>query len=311
MGCLTTIINIQCKPGKRSELNPILLFIVVISILVTTTACGDKKFPGSAKESRATVKLPSGKVEMYGKKNFQIEIPELEVNSYEVTNASFAEFVNKTGYITTAEKTGEGMVFDFRIKDWVLKQGADWKHPLGPKSSIQLKDMHPVVQVSYEDACAYCEWLDMRLPYESEWEYIHQLNAKTSDEKFNKWDGIFPHEDRGEDGFKNTSPVGSFPTGKKGIYDLQGNVWEWCNDLYHENWPEIDTAIITPRYKGPNMIYNVYLDADTVRVIKGGSFLCADNYCKGYQDKKRQSADPKQGYEHVGFRCVREIGKKE
>ena len=146
----------------------------LLFIVATLLSCTKDKL--SVEESRATVKLLAGKVQMFGRNDFELNIPELEVNIYEVTNASFADFVKKTGYMTTAEQSGEGMVFDLVKKEWVLTRGADWKHPQGPQSSDSEESMHPVVQVSYDDACAYCDWLEMRLPYESEWEYIYQLD---------------------------------------------------------------------------------------------------------------------------------------
>jgi sulfatase modifying factor 1 len=292
--------KIQRTAGKAA------LFIFII---FSTIGCGKSKL--TVEESQKTVVLPSGKVQMFGRNDFELNIPELEVNIYEVTNASFTDFVKKTGYITTAEKTGEGMVFDLQKKEWILIKGARWFNPRGPGSTINGKETDPVVQVSYEDGCAYCEWLEMRLPYESEWEYMFQLDQTMQPtKKFNKWDGIFPIENKKEDGFENTAPVGSFQKGSKGIYDLQGNVWEWCIDLYHQKWPQIDTMYIDSKYFGPSIIYNDRWAHDTLRVIKGGSFLCAENYCRGYAEQKRQSADPHLSYEHIGFRCVRELTKK-
>lgn len=248
---------------------------------------------------------------MFGRSNFLIEVPELEVNVYEVTNASFADFVKKKEYVTTAEKTGEGLVFDLQLKEWRRVKGADWQNPQGPNSNIIGKEDHPVVQISYDDACAYCEWLEMRLPYESEWEYMYQLDQRYGPvEEFNKWDGIFPIENKLEDGFENTAPVGSFHKGLKGIYDLQGNVWEWTNDYFQGSWPTLDTNLMHPEYEGPKNITVCVIYIPAENVIKGGSFLCADNYCKGYAHNTRQGADPKLSYEHIGFRCVRDRNKK-
>jgi formylglycine-generating enzyme required for sulfatase activity len=284
--------------------------ITILILICLLFSC--KKDHLSIKESHRTVKLSAGKVEMFNRNNFELNVPELEVNVYEVTNASFADFVEKTGYITTAEKTGEGMVFDLQLKNWTLVKFANWKNPQGPKSTIAGKDDHPVVQVSYDDACAYCDWLEMRLPYESEWEYMYQLDQKYGPvEVFNKWDGIFPIENKLEDGFANTAPVGSFKKGLKGMYDLQGNVWEWTNDFFSKGWTQLDTSMMDPSYTGPLSTVNACtITPRTTMVIKGGSFLCAENYCMGYAQDKRQSADPKLSYEHLGFRCVREVSKK-
>lgn len=248
--------------------------------------------------------VEGGNVNMFGDSLLAVQIPGLMVQQHEVTNAEFEAFVHATGYITSAEKNGNGMVFNRRQKKWELATDANWKHPQGKSSSIKNKMNHPVVQVSYEDACAYCEWKEMRLPYESEWEYVFEKDGEAL--SFNYWQGIFPYEDKGEDGFVGTAPVGSFKPGKTGCLDLRGNVWEWCNDYYHELWPqqagEFPDSVL---YKGPSTSYsgnNIY---DTLRVIKGGSFLCADNYCRGYTSHTKMHADPNLGYEHVGFRCVK------
>lgn len=253
-----------------------------------------------------TTILPAGNVNMYNDTAFIIYMNELEVMKYEVSNKNFQEFVTATNYVTLAEKTKSGMVFEKTKGEWIFQMGADWKHPQGPESTIQNKMDHPVVQVSYVDACAYCEWIGMRLPYESEWEYIFQLDKEKQPQQKNSWDGIFPIEDKGTDGYKGTSPVGSYASGASGCYDLQGNVWEWCLDYYHENWPELGKDFIdTIAYKGPQKSYSQTSVFDTIRVIKGGSFLCADNYCKGYTNQIRMHANPQLGYEHIGFRCVK------
>ncbi len=276
-------------------------FVFIIAII----SCGKSSF-NHPQDDLVMIHLPEGNVNMYGETGFVIHIPELEVMKYEVSNANFEKFVEATHYITTAEKNNEGMVYEKDKGGWVLKTGADWKHPQGPDSDIKNKPNHPVVQVSNEDACAYCEWIGMRLPYESEWEYIFQLDEKNPPMKKNIWEGIFPIEDKGNDGFKGTAPIGNYDAGATGCYDLQGNVWERCLDYYHENWPQLGIEMNDSlRYSGPAKSFvqtNIY---DTVMVIKGGSFLCADNYCRGYTNQIRMHADKQLGYEHVGFRCVK------
>lgn len=266
-------------------------------------------FIGLMSCNRVTVRnkeilIPAGKINLYGNDSLNIPMPSIYVQEHEITNAEFAEFVKSTGYQTDAEKNGEGMVFNLENKKWELTKGANWKNPQGKSLGIKNKMNHPVVQVSWNDACAYCEWKGMRLPYESEREYMDVLDGEINN--FNAWQGIFPIENKVEDGFEGTAPVGSFEKGKTGCVDLKGNVWEWCYDYYHELWPEQATHFHDSiKYKGPPVSYsgtNVY---DTLKVIRGGSFLCADNYCRGYQSHSRMHADPTLGYEHVGFRCVK------
>jgi len=263
--------------------------------------------PPKNKNVLETVKLPAGEVKMFNNENLKVSIGELEVMKYEVTNSAFKKFVDGTHYITTAERNGESMIFDYSTGKWILQPGADWNHPKGKESNIHGKEFYPVVHVSYEDACAYCEWINMRLPYESEWEYVSKINEKDNDQKYNSWQGIFPYKDEGKDGFKGTSPVGIFSSDENAICDLKGNVWEWCLDYYHQDWPEL-VADIEPnkRITGPLKPYSENVIYDTLRVIKGGSFLCSENYCEGYKSLKRKSADPKLSYEHIGFRCVKE-----
>lgn len=278
------------------------LSVYTISALLLL-GCKKKSVPMSVEQANRTAIIEGGTVQMFGDKNFTVDIPSLDVYQYEVTNISFKKFIEETKYITTAEKNNEGMVFD---KKWVLKKGANWKHPQGPESTIDNKDFYPVVQVSYEDACAYCEWMDMRLPYESEWEYIFNKDSEKPANSSNHWQGIFPIEDKGTDGYTTSSPIGSFGKGGSGCYDLQGNVWEWCNDFYHEQWPTIGQKMNdTYKYFGPPASFSEESLYDTLHVIKGGSFLCADNYCKGYTNQIRMGADSKLGYEHIGFRCVK------
>jgi sulfatase modifying factor 1 len=277
-------------------------------LIIVLLSCG-RKSPQTMRDAEATqtILVKGGKFSTFGDSLFTVTIPDLEVMKYEVTNQSFNVFVNVTNYKTTAEKNGEAMVFDRKEKKWILVKGANWKNPQGPGSNIQQNQAHPVVQISQEDACAYCEWLNMRLPTEVEREYIYQMDMQSPAKSKNTWQGIFPNEDKGEDGFKGSSPVGFFGAGGSGCYDIQGNVWERCSDFYHDNWPamgrEMNDSI---RYYGPPSSFSEANIYDTLTVIKGGSFLCAENYCRGYDQYSRMSADPKLGYEHVGFRCVRE-----
>jgi formylglycine-generating enzyme required for sulfatase activity len=198
---------------------------------------------------------------------------------------------------------------------WRVVQGADWRHPEGPGSSIVGKEHHPVVQIAYDDALAYARWLGRDLPTEAEWEYAARGgldNAAYSwgDEPLdlrkpqaNVWQGIFPVQDEGTDGYKEKSaPVGCFAPNGYGLFDMAGNVWEWTKDLYR---PGLDPAdALDPA--GPSAgDLRVAGGADELRrVIKGGSFLCADSYCFRYRPPAREAGPTDTGSNHVGFRTI-------
>lgn len=245
---------------------------------------------------------------------FPAKINGFWMQKYEVTNAQFLKFVTNTGYTTLAERNRGSYVFNSSLEEdsttlenavwWKFEQGASWKHPGGIQSSINGKEEHPVVHIAYEDACAYCEWLGMRLPTEVEREYAAKENG--NEPLKNIWQGVFPEDNLKTDGFYETSPVGSFQAGNLGLFDMQGNVWEWCMDPYHQNayyfaekWKKTSSAPLVPEYFDENSP-----DEET-RVIRGGSFLCAENYCRGYEYNKRMRSSVKMTFSHIGFRCVK------
>jgi formylglycine-generating enzyme required for sulfatase activity len=271
----------------------------------------------------------------------KVELNGFWIDRTEVTNRQFAEFVRATGYVTVAEKAPDpkdfpdapkellvpgSLVFtppagqvslDNHLAWWRYVPGANWRHPLGPDSDLSGKDDHPVVQVCWDDAVAYARWAGKRLPTEAEWEYAARggLDRKRycwGDEllpggkwRVNNWQGRFPSENKQEDGFVGTAPVSAFPPNGFGLYDMSGNVWEWCADWYRPGYNEDDAR--NPR--GPKSSYDPNEPGIPKRVQRGGSFLCSDLYCVRYLPGARGKGAVDSGASHVGFRCVRSAGQ--
>jgi formylglycine-generating enzyme required for sulfatase activity len=200
---------------------------------------------------------------------------------------------------------------------WAWTRGANWKHPNGPNSDIIGKDNFPVTHVSWDDAVAYSKWAGKRLPTEAEWEYAARgglINnsyswGKTFDEmgasKCNFWQGNFPYLNLNKDGFMGAAPVKSFAPNGYGLYDVAGNVWEWCADLYNNDYyTQLSKTKLAINPKGPTKSYDPDEPLITKRVMRGGSFLCNDSYCSGYRVSARMKSSPDSGMEHLGFRCV-------
>ena len=237
---------------------------------------------------------------------FAAEVAPFVLDRSPVTVARFRAFVQAMGFRTQAEVFGDGAVMDGRTGAWSLVPGADWERPRGA-SGPPARDDHPVTQVAWTDAEAFCAWDGGRLPTEVEWEHAARGGADNRspyawgdalDEggrpRANTWTGTFPGGDDGADGFREgTNPVGAFGETDLGLTDMGGNVWEWTASWY-----------------GPYPLANdgtgVPTGAQPQRVQRGGSYLCHPSYCHGYRVSARSHATPESSFAHVGFRCARE-----
>lgn len=265
------------------------------------------------------------------------------MDATEVTNKQFAEFIKATGYVTVAEKkptreeipdvpeenlvAGSLVFTPQNVPDlnnpylwWSYVPAADWKHPFGPGSNINGKDDYPVVHVSWEDAQAYAKWAGKRLPTEAEWEFAARGgdagNLYAWGNQFNpdgKWmanvyEGNFPESDEGLDGFKGIAPVRQFPANKYGLFDIAGNVWEWCNDWYRVDYYKmLPDSKVTNNPRGPADSYDPMEPGAKKKVQRGGSFMCTDQYCTRYMVGTRGKAEYRSATNHVGFRCVKDV----
>ena len=285
------------------------------------------------------VELPGGTFRMGSDRFYPEERPVREmtvggfaIDTHPVTVADFGRFVEETGHVTLAERTpaaddypdadpdqlvAASLVFrttegpvplnDFR-NWWTLQPGADWRHPEGPGSTVDGREDHPVTHVGFPDAAAYAGWAGKSLPTEAEWEYAARggLDGATftwgeehvpeGPPMANTWQGEFPWQNLALDGYERTSPVGSYPPNGYGLFDMAGNVWEWTTDWFDPPRQLAVHACCAPRTDESERFPR--------RVIKGGSHLCAPNYCLRYRPAARQGEAIDTSTSHIGFRCV-------
>jgi len=261
------------------------------------------------------------------------------MDEHEVTNAEFARFVAATGYVTVAERPldpkdypgvpaaqlvpgsavftppAQAVSLSDPLQWWKYVPGTSWRHPAGPPSNLKGRENEPVVHVSYEDAAAYAKWAGKRLPTEAEWEFAARGGSGEQTYYWgkelkpgNKWvanihQGHFPDKNSAEDGFAGAAPVKSFPANKYGLYDMEGNVWEWCQDFYR---PDYYAQSARQNPQGPTDSYDPDEPGTVKRVQRGGSFLCSDQYCIRYKSGSRGKGEVTSGSNNLGFRCVKD-----
>ncbi len=227
------------------------------------------------------------------------------IDETEVTVADFARFVEATNYVTEAEKFGESAVFDLRRGEWTMQPAANWRQPEGARSTAASNE--PVCQISWNDAEAFAKWAGKRLPTEAEWEFAARGGLENKEyawgddlrprgkPRANWWQGEFPIKNTIEDGFSTRAPIKSFAPNNFGLYDVSGNVWEWCED-----WFDADYYKTSPRDNPINV------KTGTERVLRGGSWLCSENFCSNYRVAGRSSSTPDTGSNNTGFRLARD-----
>ena len=305
------------QPGPvRSRLIPLIIGVVA-TVAGLFFFINQKSGAHRAPPAYETVLIKGGTFRMGADDGLPHERPAHDVtlgsfrmDKHEVTVARFRAFVAATGYQTDADRWGWSGVFNTRSGKWDVVHGATWRHPRGPGSTA--RDDEPVTQVSWNDAAAYAKWAGMRLPTEAEFEYAARggLSGKPfawgddlrpNGKPVANWlQGTFPNNDTAEDGYAGVAPVGMFPPNGYGLHDMTGNVWEWCADFYAD-----DYFSHSPKEnpKGPV--------SGTDRVIRGGSFLCAENFCTNFRVAGRSKNDVESANNNLGFRCVIDVPEEQ
>lgn len=303
----------------RSKAAAPLTAILISTIVLALTACTNPGNDGARTATPAQppvelpqpapegmVRVPAGGVPRPGG---ELHVAAFDLDTHEVTNREFGAFVGATSHVTEAERWGWSLVFhpqatanpdgEQRVAGtpwWLAVDDADWRHPRGPGSEAE-PDL-PVVHVSWGDADAFCTWSGKRLPTEAEWDLAAAAGsdgagrarypwgdepAPDGDWVANVWQGDFPAKDVADDGHSYLAPVGTYPPNALGVFDLGGNVWEWCDDWYRPG------------------------GAGGEKVLKGGSWVCAASYCEGYRNENRNHSAPDSGLDNTGFRCARSL----
>lgn len=275
----------------------------------------------------------------------QVRVHPFLIDETDVTNADYSAFVRATRYITVAERKPRAqdypgadpallvpgsVVFTapshpvslhHELQWWKFVPGANWRHPEGPNSSIDRRMNHPVVHIAYEDAEAFAKWAGKRLPTEAEWEFAARGGldrkayvwgdafAPNGETQANTFQGHFPDQNTGADGYLATSPVKSFPANGYGLFDMAGNVWQWTSDWYRADYYKTLAAQggIVDNPRGPSDSMDPAEPGIAKKVQKGGSFLCTDQYCSRYMPGSRGRGAPETGSNHVGFRLVKDL----